>query len=204
MYRALGSCSLSNLTSPAGSPITALVPPRLAAFTRLTRVVYRCGATAHMLTALKSLWQTTLSALAASGATSVVLTADNGAATPAGALAAGDWLCVELGNGTYYLAQVAAVSSLTCTVAALPAFAPAGAKVWCFGAVGDHASSQTNLTANPAVGSQFPAEAGLNEWSDPASGVCQSLREEMPLMLHSDNPTNQGRFLVVSASYTVN
>lgn len=204
MFRALASCSLSNLSAPAGTPITGLVPPLRAAWTRLTRILYRCGATPHTVTVAKALWQTTLSASAVSGATSVALAADNGAATPAGALAAGDWLCLELGNGTYYLAQASAVSTLTVALAALPAAAALGNKVWSFGAVDDHESSQTNLAANPLVGSQFVADAGRNEWGDPASGICCTLREEQPLMLHSDNPGVAGRFDLISAAYAAN
>lgn len=205
MFRALGGHHASQLTATAGTAITCLIPPRRGAFTRLTRILYRCAGTAHTVTALKALWQTTLaSAIAASG-TSATLAADNGAGTSAGALASNDWIAIQLDDGNYFLSTLASLSTLTGTVSALPSAAAAGNKVFVFGVPGDHTSSQTTAKPNPVDGSQFLCTASiLNDWGDYASGICQTLSQEEPLMVHSNNATAAGTFELIAASHTMN
>lgn len=206
MHRALGSCHLTGLTAAAGTAITGLIPPRRAAFTRLTRVQYRCGSTAHTLTFLKAFGKTVLAAGVAQSGTSITLAADPGAGTPSGNLANGDWVCVELDGGGFFLSPVSSLTGLTMTVNALPAAAKAGNRVWTFGVPGDHpATSQTTLKPNPERGSALTCTASaLNDWSDVASGMCQSLEQDSPLMVHSNNATAAGTFEMAAASYTLN
>lgn len=205
MFRALGGHHASNLTATAGTEITCLIPPKVRAYSRLTRVLYRCGSTAHTITAAKALASTTLSAAAAGSQAVINITADSGV-TPPGAIAAGDFVCVQLDSGQYHLGKVSSVSTLAITLTAnLPSAAAAGSKVWFLGAVGDHTSSQTANKPNPIKGSQFPCTASvLNDWGDYASGICQTLNQEEPLLVHSNNATAAGTFEQVSAAYTLN
>lgn len=206
MFRALQGFGFSNLTATAGTAITALLPPRARAFTRLTKLLYRCGATAHTVTVLKTLGSTTLSAAAAGSQAVINLTADPGTGTPAGAIAANDFVCVQLDSGEFFLGKVSSVSTLAITLTAnLPSAAAAGNAVWFFGAPGDHTSSQTTTKPNPAVGSQYPATASiLNTWDDVASGLHQTLNQNEPLLVHSNNATAAGTFEQVTGSHTMN
>lgn len=205
MFKALGSHCESKLTATAGTPITALFPPRRGAFTRLIKMLYLAGATAHTLTVLKCLGKTTLSAAAASSATTVVLTADPGTGTPASGIATNDWIAVQLDDGTFFLAKATGVSTLTITVAALPAGAAAGNNVYFFGAPADHASSQTNPKVNNVVGSAFTCTASvLKDFSDVAAGLHMSLNQNEPIMVYSDNATAAGELQQATAVYTSN
>lgn len=206
MFRALGSFSFGKLTATADTAITALLPPRNRAFTRLTSMYYRAGATAHTLTALKAVGTTTLSSAAAGAQAVINLTADPGTGTGPGAIAANDFVCVELDSGEFFLGKVSSVAALAITLTAnLPSAAAAGKSVWFFGAPGDHVSSQTTVKPNPAVGSQFRGTAStLEKFEDFACGICQTLNQFEPLMVHSDNATAAGHFEQVSGCHTLN
>jgi hypothetical protein len=200
MFRALGSFSFAGLTASAGTAITALLPPRQRAFTRLTRILYRCGGTAHAIVVLKSLAQVTLTANAASGQAVINISSDPG-------MAANKFVCVELADGTYHLGRVSSVSSLAVTLSAnLPAAASSGAKVWFFGLPGDHpVSSQTTTRPTPVLGHTVTCTASiLNAWEDYGSGIAQSNNQEEPLMVHSANGTAAGTFELISGCHTIN
>lgn len=205
MFRALGGHHASKLTATAGTAITGLIPPRRGAFTRLCRILFRPGATAHTVTMLKALGQTTLAVAAAASATSITISADPGTGSPSGNLANSDWICVELDDGSFFLSAISSLSTLTMTVGALPAAAAAGNRVWTFGVPGDHASSQTTAKPNPITGSSFLSTASvMNDWGDAGAGICQSLNQDEPMMVHSNNATNAGTIEQVSAAYTQN
>lgn len=211
MHRAYGGFQFGGLTASSGTAITALVPPHPRGYSRITKALYRPGATAHALVFMKSFGSALLAAAAAGSATEITLASDPGAAAntplgvaaPSGALATNDYLCIQLDDGSYFLA-IATVSGLVCTVAALPAAAAAGNRVWTFGAVGDHpVSSQTTHKPNPIKGFTITTTASvMNEFSDAGSGILQSLAPNMPLMVHSANGTNAGVLELLSGSYT--
>lgn len=211
MHRALGSFHAGGLTASAGTAITCLVPPHPRGYSRITRALYRPGATAHALVFMKAFGSALLAAAASASATEITLASDPGAAAntpdgvaaPSGTLATNDWLCIQLDNGSYFLAQ-ATVSGLVCTVAALPAAAAAGNRVWTFGAVGDHpVSSQTTHKPNPIKGFTITTTASaMNDFGDAASGILQSLAPNMPLAVYSANGTNAAVLELLTASYT--
>lgn len=204
MTAVLAGHTATQLTATAGTAITCLIPPRKRAFTRLTSVLYRCAGTAHTVSLMKAFSRTTLAAAAAASATTVVLSANPGTGTPAGAIANGDWIAIKLDDGSFFIATVT-VSGLSMTVAALPAAAAAGNDVFFFGVPGDHTSTQTNPKPNPIKGSQIVCTASvLNSWTDPAAGLCQSLEQYSPLMVHSNNATAAGTFELISAVYSSN
>lgn len=139
--------AFSNLTAAAGTAITALLPPsgtRRPGFTRLNRIMYRCAGTPHTITVMKAFGRTTLASAVAASGTSITLATDPGAGTPSGNLANGDWLCIELDDGSFFLSPLSSLSTLTMTVNSLPAAAAVGNRVWTFGVPGDHTSTQTN------------------------------------------------------------
>lgn len=208
-----GNFHASNLTANAGTAITCLIPPRGRSYTLLTGLLYRAGVTAHTITLLKALGVTTLSAAVSASGTSITLTSNPGTNTnvtsPAGALANSDWLCIELdddanGKPRYFLTTVSSLSTLTMTVDALPYAAAAGNRVWYFGVPADHASSQTTASDNTLVGSALPATASIrNDFAIPG-GLCKSRHQDEPLLVHSDNASNAGKFELIAAEYTQN
>lgn len=212
MHRALGGFQFGGLTATAGTAITALVPPHSRGYSRITKALYRPGATGHALVFLKSFGSAELTAAVAASGTSITLDRDPGGTTgtpdevaaPCGAIANGDWLCIELDDGSYFLTTLSSLSTLTMTVNALPSAAAAGNKVWTFGVPGDHpVSSQTAQKPNPIKGFTITTTASvMNEFSDTASGILQSLAPNMPLMVHSANGTNAGVLELLSGSYT--
>ena len=58
---------LGQATAAAGTAITRLLPPEPSGRTRLTRLVYTAGVTAHTLTGCRPIGRTSASAAGASG-----------------------------------------------------------------------------------------------------------------------------------------
>ncbi len=192
MHRAVGrGCPLPGLTAAAGDPIVALIPPLRSAYSSVVRLTYRGGDSTHTITLLKSLWTTYLASAASSGATSIVLAADDGVGKPSGALAVDDWLCIELDDGSFDLRKITALSTLTCTVAALSGMTGttiSQPRVFCFGTPDDHICDAENVKPNPATGGQVVVAANEDlDLGEPA-GLCGSLAQNQPLMVFSDNP----------------
>lgn len=211
MFRALSSYAASKLTATASTAITCIIPPHRRGRTRLTRILYRCGSTAHTITVMKALGSTTLTAAVAASGTSITLAADPGTTTAAGAIANSDWIAIRLDDGSVFLTTISSLSTLTMTVNALPSAAAAGSKVWFFGVPGDHASSQTQSTVatiSPATilkGKLFLATVSvMNDWGDAGASIEQTLNIDEPLVVHSDNATAAGTFELVSGVHTTN
>ena len=207
MFRGVSASNYGGgATATAGTKVTVLIPPRRGAFTRLTKVAMRSGATAHSLVILKSLAApTTVSSNAAASQAVVNITADSGA-TPPGTIAAGDFCVVQLDNGSFWLGEVSSVSSLAITMtASLPAAAAAGNAVWFMGAVGDHpARSLTNLKVPPATGYTVVGTASvLNTWGDGTTCLEQSNGTYEPLVLVNANATNASIFEEVIGVHTI-
>lgn len=205
MFRSLGAFQATYLTVTADTPITCPIPPRDRAYTRLKRCRYRTAGTAHALTFMKALGKTTTTQAQVATDTTLKLTADPGTGTPSGNIATNDWICVQCSDGTFFFAKVTNVSTLTITIAALPADVAAGATVWTFGAPGNHTSTQTNPKVNPTTGStQTTVASSTQDFDGGESGLCQSLNQNEPMLVYSDNATAAGFMEVVSASYDMN
>lgn len=194
------SFSYFGLTATADTEVTAVLPPHRELITRLTSALYRCGATAHTISFMKSLGRTVLADDAAASQAVVRLKAQPVAT--GNDVAANDWLVILLSDGTVHLGKVSSVSGLAITLTAnLPAAASRDASVWFMGAPGDHASSKTRTAPRPTVGGQIVATASvMNTWQDFFSGVLQGEQNE-PLMLHSNNATAAGTFELVAGCH---
>lgn len=189
------------LTQTAGTAIVRSVYPRKNRAggrnpkTRIGKVMYLAGATAHTLTVMRPLGTTTLSAAAAASQAVINITADAQAPSAAGALAANDYVILELADGTYQTGIVSSVSTLAVTLTAnLTAAAAAGAKVWMFGVAGDHTDTY-DLTngATTTLDSSLPGRKGL--------GFVSSRNAYEPIILSINNATNQGFLLMTNGGY---
>jgi hypothetical protein len=203
MYRAVGTFYGSNLTAAAGTPITFMAPPSREGYTLLTAFIYKAAGTEHTVTVMRSLEATTLSASEAAAATVIDVTAAPGTGTPAGLIAANDWVVIQLDDGNFFLVKVSSVSANAITIAtALPSAAAASNAFWFFGAPGDHVSSQTTLKTNHAVGSQY--KTGTSQTitrADYAAGLLRSHAKHQPVVLYSDNATAAGQFEQITGAY---
>lgn len=193
MFHASDSFHYGKKTESAGTEITVLVPPVASLFARLTTLRYRAAGTAHTLTALKQLGETTVASTAAAGQAVVNVSADPGTGTVAGGIAAGDFLAVEKSDGTYHVGKVSSVATLAIT---LTANVPTGgfaawARVLFFGAPADHTGTQFSGTAST-----------LESYQDEASGVVASASRNQGVLVHSDNATAAGTLEQVAAAYT--
>jgi hypothetical protein len=177
-------------TETAGTVIRALTPVRKGLRAVLTLLSYSSGGTAHTVTVLRPLGQTTLSAAAAASQAVVNLTADPGAGTVAGGIAANDKVVIEKPDGTLHYGVVSSVATLAVTLTAnVPAGGfSAGARVWFYGVNADK-----HPTFKPPVSAQttFASE----------SGVVSAERLEQPLIVESDNGTAAGTFGAVEVAY---
>lgn len=184
--------SFGRLTQNAGTAIVRTVDPcggtsRRNLKSRITRIVYTAGVTAHTLTLMRALSTTTLSSAAASGQAVINLTANPGTDTPAGGIATGDYVVFQLSDGTFQTGVVSSVSTLAVTLTAnvnAPG-AAAGAKVWFMGAPGDHIN--TYALASGATTTLDGTTVGR-----PELGFAESELGFSPLIVYINNASNAG------------
>lgn len=210
------SLSFGGRTAAAGTAYVGLLYPKLQAFTRLTKFVYRCGATAHTLSFMKALGVTAGTVARVATDTTVTLAADPGTGTLSGALAVSDYLCIELDDGRYFAPRITGLAGLVATIAALPAAVSVGRPIWTFGAPGDQifSTSTQEMTSGMTIpsggqsqncGFQATTTASVdNAYEDPAGGLFCSNNVYEPLLIHSTNLTNAGTMLYVSGVHTTN
>src|SRR5690348_16349916 len=106
MNAAFGGNGYGKVTANAGTVIQFLIPPRTDGVTRLTRVDYTPGNTAHTLTILRPIGRVTATAGGAINTNTVTLSADPG---PSGnGLAANDFLALREADGATRLYKVSA------------------------------------------------------------------------------------------------
>lgn len=190
-----GGNGLGQKTATAGTEILHLVPPLKNAYTRMTRLAYRAGATAHNLTAMRPLGTTTLAANAAASQAVIVLSAQPQAGNN---VAAADYLAWEAPDGTVRFGKVSSATGLSITMTANLAVAVvAGAKVWFFGAI-------TDLV--PQTGEAHPIFSGVASvttvYSDTSAGILATFGKYEPILVHSGNATNAGFLEGISYVYT--
>lgn len=186
-------------TATAGTVVNILVPPTRDAITRVTQVRYTAAATAHTVTALRSIGTTTAAATAAISQAVVNLTANPG---PSGnALAANDWVAIRhSADGITRLYQVSSISTLAVTMTAnFTVAVAAGDKVWMFGVAAD--TDPRTATAHPGLAM---GAAATTTFTDDNSGVACGHAKDEPVLLQSNNATNAGTFNLVTAVYTAN
>lgn len=179
-------------TENAGTVIIQRVDPRKNLFSRVFKFGYKAGSTEHTGTWLREYGRTTLSAAALASQAVIALTADPGTGTTPGAIAANDYLVIEKPDGTFHTAKVSSVASLNITLTAnVPTGGfDSGAVVWFFGAEGD-GHPQYVLDASTLV-----------EIGDGYAGVVGSPKTYSPLLFHSDNASNAGKFRYATIGYT--
>lgn len=178
-------------TESAATEITEIAIPQANKRVKLTTLRYTPAATEHDLKVMKALEQVTLTAASAATDTTLDLSQVTfGTDT----LASGDWLIVELADGTFYATKVSSIASLVATVSpGIPSgkAANANAKVWIMGAPTEtyHLSFKSGTSAEKT-------------FSDPVGGVGESgfdgggsfFRDGLgdPLLFLSANGTNAG------------
>lgn len=190
------------LTQSAGTAIVRTANPvggtsRRNLKTRINKIVYTAGATAHTLTIMRELGTTTLSSAAASGQAVINLTANPGTNTPAGGIAANDYVVIKLSDGTYQTAVVSSVSTLAVTLTGnvdSPG-AAAGAKVWFMGAPGDH--TNTFALASGATTTLDGSTLGRTEL-----GFIEATVGYSPLIAYINNASNAGTLQQMSGCWS--
>lgn len=187
-----------NLTAVAGTAIEAVLPANREGVTRLIKLTYANGATAHLLRAQRELGRTTAATLAASGQAVINLTADPG---PSGnALAANDRLIIQHSDGTQRLYTVQSITGLAVTLtASLAAAVAAGGLVWNMGVVAD--TDPITGRAHP----QFPlAGSATTVYEDREVGIVAGHKRNSPVLLSVNNITNAGTIAQLTYGHTIN
>lgn len=200
-----GGNGSGGFTQTAGTVIRYLVPPDSRGFTRITKLVYTCGSTAHTVTCLRPLGKTTVAAAAASGQTDFVLTANPGTTAAYGGIsngiAANDLVAIRTASdGITRLYTVSSVSTLTVTLSGnLTVALAADDDVWFFGITTD--TDGRTGAAHPAL---LPPASATTSYEDREGGVVASMAKDEPILVNSNNATNAGTLAQVSYCYSVN
>lgn len=194
------------LTQTAATLIQYLIPPDRRGKTRISKVTYTDGGTAHTLTFLRPLGRTTVSAIAAAGQAVFSLTADPGVAAAYGGIsntiAANDFVAIRTASdGITRLYKVSSVATLAITLTGnLTVALAVGDDVWFFGITTD--TDGATGAAHPKLLSGAGTAAVTFE--DREGGVVASLRQDEPILFNSNNATAAGTLSQLSYAYTIN
>lgn len=178
-------------TQTAGTAITRVIPPKATGRACVGNWKYTAAATAHTITMMVTLAQTTVASEAASGATTVTLTTIPTAADGS-ILAANDFLIMQYEDGSWASFLVSSLSGLVVTVPALAQKILKNSVAYFMGAPGDHASRQFTVPASGTydfIASDFRIRA--------ATGLLPG----QPILVHSNNATNAGTMYHTSYYY---
>lgn len=190
------------ITETAGTRIQTMIPGKAGVHSYVSHIDYKDGGTAHTITLMKKVSETTTSAAAAASATDIVLTADPGSGTGPGTIAASDLLAVKLADGTWHLSAVSSVSSLTITLStAIPSTTTvlSGARVIFYGAPGDSVHDDWKFTSGSSSASvYFPSNSG----GIPYGCLIKSKGADEPIVIDSNNASNAGTFRVIMGFYS--
>lgn len=176
-------------TATAGTEIVRIVPPKSNRYSRVDGFIYDCSTTAHTVTCLVTLDETTVVTDAASGAATIKV-ANLPSAQESGAIAASDFIVTQNENGTYVAYKIASLSGSTLTVttsvgdadgSGLTVKVLADAPVYFMGAPGDHAKRQFTMVASTR-----------NNTLPPRGYVAMSVIKNTPILVHSNNATAAG------------
>lgn len=226
-----GAKTYGRKTAAAGTVINTLVEPMLNAYTVLSQVAYSANSVGHTLTVMRPLGVTTSSAVVAAGANPIVLSYDPGLAasyvaansfmgnpvtglfygrgrTANNGIATNDWIVYQSADGGYNFTLV----TMTGLSAALTTNVPtggilAGAPIWFMGIAGD--TNPIDNTANPTFAVYRQASSGTisttqlgNAIGDGIAGMVATFGKYEPLLVQSNNITEDGYMEKVTAFYT--
>lgn len=183
-------------TQTAGTRINQMVQGKKDHYTYVTKLSYKAGSTQHALALMRKVSETTLSAAASAAQAVIALTADPGTSSTGG-IAAGDHLAVKKPDGTWHHGIVSSVSSLNIT---LTANVPTGgfaddARVIFYGAPGDSDHTEKTYAGLASATNNFPPDGG-------DAVLIRSLGVDEPVIFSSDNASNAGFLLELSAAYS--
>lgn len=178
-----------SLTASAGTAIVRVIPPKAKRYSRADGFIYDCAATAHSITFMPTLAETTVVTDAAAGSATIKVT-NLPAATESGAAAAGDFIVTQNENGTFVAYHIASISGSTITVtvsvgdadgSGLTVKVLADTPVYFMGTPGDHTKRQYLMVAS-VRNTVFP----------PRGYVAMGVVQNTPILCHSNNATNAG------------
>ncbi len=199
-----GGNVVSNKTATAATVINVIVPPHKQGRGYCVSYFYTPGANDHVLTVMRPLAKTSLSAGAAASQAVINLLADPGASlATANPISANDWLVIQNDDGTVFAAQVSSVAGLAVTLTASLTYAiKAGATVWFYGVKTD------TDPANGIVHPQFKMPTGSQAVFPPLTGNANffvaSHEVNQPLLMQSDNVTAAGTMNEMIYQYAKN
>ena len=200
-----GSFGVGSVTATAGTAFTAVIPPGGSRDkTRITKLAYTSGGTAHALNILKCQHKTAATSAANASQADIVLDdvstvneMDGGTTTET--LAASDWLVIKHADGSFGAYSVSSISGSTVTLASnLVKAVEAGAPVY-----------KMYETSRPASGKGFPAQVLRPTVSVTTTFGSENVEAAVavsnfgePLLIHSDNPTAAGTLLYAQGVYS--
>lgn len=175
-------------TQTAGTAITRVIPPRSGAHSCVGNWKYTAAATAHTITMMVTLVETSVASEVASGATTVTL-ATVPTAADGSILASGDYLIMQYEDGSWASFLVSGLSGLVATIPTTSQKILKSTPVYFMGAPADHTTRQFTVPASGTY--DFIA-------SDYRIRAATSLQTGQPILVHSNNATNAGTLYHVS------
>lgn len=174
---------MGKATATAGTAIVAYANARNGRYTHVLKFASTAGATAHTGTLMRDASGTTLSSSAAASQAVVNVTA---ALTDGGgnAIAANDYVAVQLDNSNWHVTTFSSAATLAYTLGAnLPAAAASGNKIFCYGVIGDafHDNYDYTLTASATV--VVPS-------GDVTGSIVRGRSIGAPVLFYNGNATN--------------
>lgn len=201
MFPFITGDGVATKTQTAGTRINAVLGGG-PGFTHLVNLRYTDTGTAHTLTIMRGASRAKVTTAVAAAGTSLVLDAalTDGAGN---AVAANDYVAVQLDNGTWHLSLVTSWTAATLTLVLTTAVPTgrsilAGGKIVCYGVAGDamHADQQyTGGAGSSAV--NVPAVAGG------VMSLCKAPKPNEPLIFDSNNATNAGTLNYANVGQTM-
>jgi len=190
-------------TETAGTVIEEIVPPKENMIARITGIIYEAAATAHTLTVMRAVANTSCSKYSASGQTVLNVLQPDAMKDSAGAdeaLAANDFVVYQTEDGTYGASKVSSVSGNAITMTAnLAGTVDEGGTIWLMGELArtthvamNAKASTVNILEGLAIQAGLPQQASPKNIRDGAND---------PLLIQSDNATNAGFLRSISGVY---
>lgn len=187
-------------TLSLGVPIVLVCPPKAGKYTRLDYIQYLPAGTAHTITAMVTLFSTSVATDVALNGTTITGKQPLSATEAGGAAAAGDWIVTIDQNGKYVVYQIASVTGAVNTITTTSDYGDANgtgvssiieqdAPLYFMGAPGNHSKRQFLTVAST-----------LFTVAPPLGGIATATRKNQPILVHSDNATAAGSFKAITYS----
>lgn len=170
-------------TAAAGTEFTRVIPSRPGLRARASGFIYTAGTTAHTLTFMVTLDQTSIASEAASG--QAVIVASRVPTAPDGSsLAAGDWVIVAHEDGVWTDYKVTSISGFNITLTAnLAKKVLKDSALFFMGAPADHDGRAFTILASQTL-SMYGADNKLC--------AATAMVDNQPILVHSNNITAAG------------